>query len=232
MNRPRLLDFFCCAGGASAGYELAGFDVYGVDIEPQPHYPFPFHQGDALDVMRRLNSGESVPFRCPDGAVEDLTLDDFAAATASPPCQPFTAYRRKGAGVGDGYLNLIPETREALTASGLPYVIENVAGSPLNKPVQLCGSSFHLDVRRHRLFESNVTLEGRPCDHGWQTPRFAPRPTGPTSEGPWRSASGASPSTSSSEPWASTGCHDGSSPRPSPPRTPSSSAASCSTTSR
>lgn len=109
---------------------------------------------DALDFLREIN------------------LSMFSAIHASFPCQLFTAYRRKGHGVGDGYANLIPEGRDLLKATGLPYVIENVPGAPLESPVQLCGSSFGLDVRRHRLFESNIDLVTPPCDHSWQTPRF------------------------------------------------------------
>lgn len=150
--RPRLLDLFCCGGGAAMGYHRAGFDVVGVDIEPQPDYPFEFHQADALE----------------------FSLDGFDAVHASPPCQSFTAYRRKGHGVGDGYPDLIDPMRARLIASGLPYVIENVAGAPLRNAIMLCGSSFGLDVRRHRYFESNLTLLALPCDHSWQTPRFAP----------------------------------------------------------
>lgn len=152
MNRPRLLDLFCCAGGAAKGYHDAGFDVVGVDIEPQPDYPYEFHQADALTV----------------------SLDGFDAIHASPPCQSFTAYRRKGHGVGDGYPDLIEPIRTRLERSGLPYVIENVAGAPLRNAVMLCGSSFGLDVRRHRYFESNAPLTAPPCDHSWQTPRFPP----------------------------------------------------------
>ena len=148
-----LLDLFCCAGGAAMGYHRAGFDVVGIDIAPQPNYPFHFIQGDALDTS--------------------LWPADVVAIHASPPCQTFTAYRRRGAGVGDDYPDLVAATRDALRATGLPYVIENVAGAPLESPVQLCGSSFGLDVRRHRLFESNVALLVPPCDHAWQTPRFA-----------------------------------------------------------
>ena len=151
-ERPRLLDLFCGAGGAAMGYYRAGFDVVGVDINPQPNYPFEFHQADAMTYP----------------------LDGFDAVHASPPCQSFTAYRRKGHGVGDGYLNLIPEVRRMLETTGLPYVIENVPGAPLRDPEHLCGSSFGLDVRRHRLFESNVPLAVPPCDHDWQAPRFPP----------------------------------------------------------
>jgi DNA (cytosine-5)-methyltransferase 1 len=155
---PRLLDLFCGAGGAAMGYHRAGFEVIGVDIAPQPNYPFEFIRDDVLAFVDNLAQGS--------GAWP------FDAIHASPPCQPFTAYRRKGRGVGDGYENLIPQTRKLLEQAGLPYVIENVPGAPLHDPVLLCGSSFGLDVRRHRLFESNVLLTAPPCVHTWQTPRF------------------------------------------------------------
>ncbi|QDP43690.1 DNA methyltransferase [Gordonia phage PhorbesPhlower] len=137
------------------GYHRAGFDVVGVDINPQPNYPFEFHEADALDYL--VSHGL-----------------EFDAIHASPPCQQFTAYRRRGSGVGDSYLNLIPETRDALKSIGRPYVIENVPGAPLDHPVTLCGSSFGLNIRRHRLFESSEPIVGKPCDHSWQTPRFPP----------------------------------------------------------
>lgn len=156
--RARLLDLFCGAGGAGMGYHRAGFEVVGVDVETQPNYPFEFFQGDAIEVLEGVAKG-AWPRR-------------FDAIHASPPCQSFTAYRRKGHGVGDGYPDLIEPLRELLEATGLPYVIENVPGAPLREPVQLCGSSFGLDVRRHRLFESNVALLVPPCNHSWQTPRF------------------------------------------------------------
>lgn len=150
--KPRLLDLFCGAGGASMGYHFAGFEVVGVDIQDQPNYPFTFYNGDALD----------------------FPLGEFDAIHASPPCQRFTAYKRRGDGVGDGYSDLIAPMRDRLKATGLPYVIENVPGAPLKDPIQLCGSSFGLDVRRHRLFETNIPLDAPPCDHSWQTPRFPP----------------------------------------------------------
>lgn len=154
-TRPRLLDLFCGAGGASEGYRRAGFDVVGVDIAPQPRYPFTFVQGDALRYLADH-------------------LGDFDAYHGSPPCQPFCAYRRLGNGVGDGYVDRVNDTRDAFARlpAGVPWVIENVQGAPLRAPVTLCGSSFGLDVRRHRLFESNVPIPHVPCDHGWQTPRF------------------------------------------------------------
>jgi DNA (cytosine-5)-methyltransferase 1 len=153
-NRPRLLDLFCCAGGAGMGYHRAGFEVVGVDKAAQPRYPFRFMHDDAL------------------GHLSDIDPDDWDAIHASPPCQSFTAYRRKGHGVGDNYEDLIEATRTALQMTGLPYVIENVEGAPLLDPVTFCGSSFGLDIRRHRLFESNVPIVAPPCNHKWQTPRF------------------------------------------------------------
>ncbi len=150
MSPARVLDLFCGAGGAAMGYHQAGFEVVGVDIKPQPNYPFEFHHADAMT----------------------FPLDGFDAIHASPPCQSFTAYRRKGRGVGDGYPNLIPAVREQLRASGRPYVIENVPGSPLDNPVQLCGTSFGLDVQRHRLFETSWPLMVPPCNHGRNRPRF------------------------------------------------------------
>ena len=147
---PRLLDLFCGAGGASMGYHRAGFDVVGVDIRPQPNYPFTFLQAD---VMK-----------------SDFAWDEFDAVHASPPCQGYstqTADQSK-------HQRLIGEVREALTSSGLPYVIENVEGArkEMVAPVRLCGSSFGLDLRRHRYFESNAPIRGLPCDHSWQKPRF------------------------------------------------------------
>lgn len=149
MTRPRLLDLFCGAGGAAMGYHRAGFDVTGVDIAPQPRYPFTFVQADALTYE----------------------LDGFDVIHASPPCQAFSAYRRRGAGVGAGYPDLIDAVRRRV--AGRRYVIENVPGAPLRDPVMLCGSAFGLDVRRHRLFESSTALLVPPCSHGWQRPRFA-----------------------------------------------------------
>jgi DNA (cytosine-5)-methyltransferase 1 len=149
----RLLDLFCGAGGAAMGYHLAGLEVVGVDLEPQPNYPFEFHRADALT----------------------FPLEGFDVIHASPPCQFATAYGRRYDHVRPSP-NLIAAIRDRLVGTGLPYVIENVptARAHLIDPVELCGSSFGLDVRRHRLFESNRSLTAPVCDHGWQTPRFAP----------------------------------------------------------
>jgi DNA (cytosine-5)-methyltransferase 1 len=157
--RPRLLDLFCGAGGAAMGYHRAGFDVVGVDINPQPNYPFTFRQQDALDFLDECMSWPS-----------RLAFD---AIHASPPCQFATSYIRTG-NVKESP-NLIPATRELLTATGLPYVIENVAEAraELRDPVMLCGSGFGLDVQRHRLFEATFPLMSPGCSHGrWGKDRF------------------------------------------------------------
>ena len=162
MSRPLLLDLFCGAGGASVGYHRAGFDVIGVDIEPQPNYPFEFRQWDAVELLawHAHHAERGWPF----GRID--------AIHASPPCQAFTAYRRRGAGVGDGYPDLIAPVRELLEVTGLPWVMENVERSPVRPHVRLCGSSFGLDVRRHRWFETSVPMMSPPCAHGLQRPRF------------------------------------------------------------
>lgn len=154
MTRPVLIDLFCGAGGAAMGYHNAGFQVIGVDNQPQPNYPFEFHQADALTYP--------------------LTGAD--AVHASPPCQAHVkglAAANKAQGRGLNHKNLIEPTRARLQAAGVPYVIENVPGAPLHNPVTLCGSSFGLAVRRHRLFETNFPVMTFPCAHHLQTnPRY------------------------------------------------------------
>ena len=150
-GRPVLLDLFCGAGGAAMGYHRAGFDLIGVDIKPQPRYPFRFVQGDALDVL----------------AGWDL-MPPFAAVHASPPCQDHTTLAAVTGGNGTGWL--LDATRRALARLDLPYVIENVPGAVMPGALVLCGSEFGLRttterhgevwLRRHRLFESNVLLMG------------------------------------------------------------------------
>lgn len=152
-RRPLLIDLYCCAGGAAKGYRRAGFDVVGVDVEPQPDYPFPFHQGDVLAVLRHLLTREQhVEFRRNGGGSLFLGLRDFDAAHGSPPCQASSALT-KGTNKGREYQQLIPQTRELLAATGLPTVIENVQGSDLRKDLVLCGEMFGLGVIRHRYFE-------------------------------------------------------------------------------
>jgi DNA (cytosine-5)-methyltransferase 1 len=139
----RLLDLFCGAGGAAMGYHRAGFDVVGVDIHPQPHYPFEFHQDDATT----------------------FPLDGFDVIHASPPCQAYSATAHFSSS-GTNHPMLVEPTRDRLVASGQPWVIENVVGAPLLSPVRLCGSSFGLRVWRHRLFEmSDPPAMVPPCSH-------------------------------------------------------------------
>jgi len=165
MSRPKLLDLFCCEGGAGVGYQRAGFDVYGVDINPQPLYPFALSIGDAVAAVERMMIRD-MPFKHHDGRVEWLTITDFAAIHASPPCQAHSTITPDKS----KHINLIPATRDVLNATGLPWIIENVDGAKreLRDPVRLCGSSFGMRVRRHRWFESNVWLMGATCDHATQ----------------------------------------------------------------
>lgn len=180
MGRPKLLDLFCCEGGAGVGYQRAGFDVTGIDLEARfaKRYPFGFHTADAIEYVSAHGH-------------------EFDAIHASPPCQGYT---RGNAGRVTKWPKLIPAVREALDATGLPYVIENVedAGPEMVNPVALCGCMFDLSVRdygctatereaivehvlsgacnprdgvnvhlqRVRMFETNWDMEApRPCDH-------------------------------------------------------------------
>lgn len=133
---PLAVDLFCCAGGASVGLRRAGFDVRGVDITPQPRYPFPFTQGDALSA--------------------DISDADFV--WASPPCQRFSALAKRN-GNGHEWPDLVEPIRAKLDTWGGPYVIENVEGAPLRKDLVLCGTMFPgLRVQRHRVFEANFPI--------------------------------------------------------------------------
>ena len=146
----RLLDLYCKAGGASKGYADAGFEVVGIDIKKQKRYPYEFIQADCLEILQDLDY-----------------LRTFDVIAASPPCQTHsrTKHLRDAQGGTTTKVDLIPQTRAALIESGVPYVIENVPGAPLIKPVQFCGSSFGLKVRRHRLFESSIEITGSVCKH-------------------------------------------------------------------
>lgn len=149
MTRPVLLDLFCGAGGCAVGYHRAGFDVVGVDLRPQPRYPFRFLQGDALEYLAEHGH-------------------EFDAIHASPPCQ---AYSRATAWRGDrsSHPDLIVATRRALNDAGALYVIENVqeARRLLRGAVMLCGTAFGLPIRRHRWFELSVPVRElmSPCQH-------------------------------------------------------------------
>lgn len=148
----RLLDLFCGAGGAAMGYHRAGFEVVGVDINPQKHYPFEFHQGDALEFCMAHGW-------------------EFDAIHASPPCQAYSSMRR-GRWQDRQHPDLVGVTRECLTRLRLPWVIENVVGAPLRNPTMLCGTMFGLQttagnqLRRHRLFETSIPMGLLPpCQH-------------------------------------------------------------------
>jgi C-5 cytosine-specific DNA methylase len=139
VRKPRLLDLFCCAGGAGVGYSRAGLEVVGVDIKPQPNYPFAFVQADAL-------------------ALDPRFIAFFDAVHASPPCQAYSDLAKRN-GNAHKWPRLIEPIRDILMRSGLPYVIENVSGAPLLNAVVLCGTMFSgLRVLRHRLFEANFEI--------------------------------------------------------------------------
>lgn len=161
VSRPLLYDLFCGAGGAAKGYEDAGFRVVGIDCQRQPRFAGSgFIQLDVFEFMRRYGAGE---------------YPEAACFHASPPCQHYTRIaQRLGRSVARKHPHMITDTRLALEATGLPWVMENVVEAREFMPnaIILCGSSFGLDVRRHRLFDSNSLLFSLPCSHSWQTPRF------------------------------------------------------------
>src|ERR1700752_3378704 len=143
MKKPRLLDLFSCQGGAGKGYADAGFEVTGIDKDPQPRYPFEFHRADALEYLSRL--------------IETGEIEEYGGIHASPPCQRYvkaTAIHKNKSWYKD-HPALIEPTRELLKKAGLPYVIENVPEAPLIQPAILCGTMFGLKVYRHRAFETS-----------------------------------------------------------------------------
>ena len=158
-KRPLLLDLFCGAGGCAVGYNRAGFDVVGVDIQQQSRYPFQFVQADAMQFLETLLRGAWA------GTHEHAwLLSDFDAIHASPPCQAYsvTAAISKGRKQEKrrAHPDLVATIRQLLELSGMPWVIENVVGAPLHRPVMLCGLMFGLRVLRHRVFESSELLLG------------------------------------------------------------------------
>jgi DNA (cytosine-5)-methyltransferase 1 len=136
VQKPLLLDLFCGAGGAAVGYEQAGFRVVGVDINPQPNYPFRFIQDDALA----------------------FPLGGYAVYHGSPVCKRWSKASCFHPGASEKYPDGLTPTRERFQATGKPFILENVVGAPLRNPIKLCGAVFGLRVYRHRLFESNVFL--------------------------------------------------------------------------
>jgi len=171
-HRPRLLDLFCGAGGAAAGYHQAGFSVVGIDINPQPNFPFEFMQADALKVLASFGEGRwSLVWSPTENRGRFLGLGQFDAIHASPPCQDYSKAMRHLSG---DYPRLIDPVRDLLIQSRLPWVIENVVGAPIptqstldgRHGVELCGSMFSLRVYRHRLFETSFGISApRSCDH-------------------------------------------------------------------
>ena len=152
LVRFRLLDLFCCEGGAGTGYARAGFDVTGVDIVAKPRNPHPLIVADAVEYAWQHAS-------------------EFDAIHASPPCQSYSLALRH---MATPQPKLIDAIREALQASGKPWVIENVVGSPLSNcsdlfgahGVELCGTMFGMRIYRHRIFETSFPVHApRPCDH-------------------------------------------------------------------
>jgi len=146
----KLLDLYCGAGGAAMGYHQAGFtDIVGVDINPQPNYPYNFHQANALDT-------------------DPEYLKQFDLIHASPPCQAHSTLRHSP-GAKPKYPMLIHRTRQLIKHH--PYVIENVPGAPIRPDLILCGSQFNLTtddghaLRRHRIFETNFPTWNPTCNH-------------------------------------------------------------------
>jgi len=135
----KLLDLFCGAGGAGEGYRLSGFDVTGVDIQPQPKNPHRFVLCDALEFVKD-------------------NFHDFDAIHCSPPCQAYSKASKQWRKLGYKYPDLIFQIRELLKNTGKPWVIENVIGSPLVNPTFLNGSMFGLRIHRPRLFETNFPV--------------------------------------------------------------------------
>jgi len=157
--RPRLLDLFCGAGGAAMGYHRAGFDVVGVDIAPQPHYPFEFIQADVMDLL-------TYPYHYTRGL-------SIAAVHASPPCQRYSVATVFHPGRQAEHPDLVGPVRDLLRQTHLPWVIENVMGAPLRNPVMLCGTMFDsLRVYRHRNFEASPPIWFPPY-HNWHPERPA-----------------------------------------------------------
>ncbi len=182
-RQPRLLDAYCGVGGATRGYQLAGFQVTGVDITPQPNYcGDEFMQGDAVEFIREHGS-------------------EFDAIHASPPCQAYSALtrgtNRESAGA---HPQLIPVTRAVLRSCGRPWAMENVQGSGLDRWLTLCGEYFELGVIRHRYFETDGFLVLQP-EHVPHRGRVAGWRHGEQFDGPYFAVYGHAGSKGSVEEW-------------------------------
>ena len=193
LAQPRLLDLCRKAGGASRGYDDAGFLVTGLDHEPQPRYPYEFIQADVLGFLEEN---------------AETLKDRYDAIGASFPCILFSSLTR-ATGKASEHLDLVTPGRSLLDKTGLPYVIENVPQAPLRDPVIFCGPSFGLEVIRHRAFETGggFTLTAPPCSHvhggvadGLYVAFYPSRRTPPGA-----GARRATPSGSTGQPWAWSG---------------------------
>src|ERR1700733_7841894 len=159
-HRPRLLELCCGAGGTGTGFHRAGFDVIGVDLADQPNYPFPFFREDAVRVLDHLVRHWAGK---PEAHTLGFRIDAIAVA---PPCQGYSGMTACRPGLAGEYPQLIGVVRQRLGQLGIPWVIENVAGSGLPAQgdlfgahgVMLCGSMFGLELYRHRLFETSFPV--------------------------------------------------------------------------
>lgn len=144
-DKPKLLDLYCCAGGAAKGYTDAGFEVVGVDIINRPNYPYQFIKADALEILK-----------------DKEFVEQFDAIHASPPCQHYSRLKHLSGNVEaweESHVDLVAPTRELIEKYNKPYIIENVVGAPLINPITLKGSQFKgMMTQRPRLFESNIDL--------------------------------------------------------------------------
>jgi DNA (cytosine-5)-methyltransferase 1 len=188
--RPRLLDAYSCAGGAGYGYDLAGWDVTGLDKDPQPNYPFAFIQADALEVL-----------------ADRKFLAQFDAIHTSPPCQFKALATLSQRLAGAEYPDLIGPTRVLLEANfDGPWVIENVPGTPMRPDIRMCGCQFGLTLpgvgylKRERWFETSwhgfhLEMPHRHVGHaisiaGHGTPSWMRGKTGHIGVAEWRQVMG------------------------------------------
>lgn len=133
-KKYKILDLFCCSGGAGQGYMDSGFEVTGIDIKNVTNYPGKFIQAPALFYLRR------------NGHLYD-------AIHASPPCQKYSKSTAQFRKQGKQYADLIDKTRKILKLTGKPFIIENVPSAPIRADIKLCGSMFNLKVLKERFFE-------------------------------------------------------------------------------
>lgn len=142
----KILDLFSGCGGCALGYHQGftelGFSpiITGIDINPQPNYPYKFIQCDALRYLSVVNN------------------DDFDLIHASPPCQGYSmtqVLHKKD------YPKMIPILRTHFRHRNMKYIIENVEGakSEMINPVLICGLMVGMPMIRHRLFETNLEID-------------------------------------------------------------------------